>query len=198
MTIKNDLNEVIGKRIKYIRKIKNKTLQQVSDESGLSVGYLSNLERGVNSPTIDQLQNICSNLEVNITNILSGEQTKPRSVIKAGERKLLYIEENGLVKYELLAEGENGLVEDGLLAKGGNDIEGICITIEEGVDYEKKNWGHVYNEIGIVIGGRMCVEMVDTEYILEEGDSIYIKKNTLHTFKNASKGECVSYWFYIK
>lgn len=185
MTIINDLNKDIGRRIKYIRKMKNKTLRQVSDESGLSVGYLSNLERGINSPTIDQLQKICSNLAVNITNILSSEQMNTGCVIKAGERKLLYLEENDLVKYQLLVEGEN-------------DIEGICITIKDGVDYEKASWGHGYDEIGIVITGKLCIEMMDAEYILEAGDSIYIKKNILHTFRNAGKDECVSHWFYIK
>lgn len=184
MASNNDLNVMIGQRIKYIRKKKKKTLRQVSTETGLSVGYLSNLERSVISPTIDQLQKICSTLEVNITNILSGEQTSKSPVIKAGERKLFYTEEDR-VKYELLAEGEN-------------DLEGICITLAEGVDYEKMSWGHGYDEIGIVIEGKMSIEMLDAEYILEKGDSFYIKKNTLHTFKNVGKGICVSCWFYIK
>ena len=184
MADKNNLNVMIGQRIKYIRKKKKLTLRQVSSEIGLSVGYLSNLERSVISPTIDQLQKICSMLEVNITDILANEQLDTSPLIKADERKLLF-SENERVKYELLAEGEN-------------DLEGICITMEKDVDYEKMNWGHGYDEIGIVVEGKLVIEMLEAEYLLEKGDSFYIKKNTLHTFKNVGKEVCISYWFYIK
>lgn len=36
----------------------------------------------------------------------------------------------------------------------------------------------------------------ETVYFLEEGDSIYIKANTEHSFKNLSANPCISYWTY--
>lgn len=52
------MNCNVGHRIKEIRKQQSMTLQQLSAVSGLSSGYLSNLERNVISPTIYQLQKV--------------------------------------------------------------------------------------------------------------------------------------------
>lgn len=183
MALEQQLNDVIGKRIKYIRKSEKKTLKDLSAESGLSIGYLSNLERNVISPTIDQLQKICAALEINITTVLNMQDEKSSPLIKANNRKIFYEDEKCV--YELLSDGEN-------------EMEGISITMKEGADYERSSWGHNYDELGIVIKGKLSVMLLDAEYVLNPGDSIYIKKHTLHTFKNIGKGECINYWFYKK
>ncbi|QIQ20431.1 helix-turn-helix domain-containing protein [Zophobihabitans entericus] len=174
----------VGLRIKEIRKQQNKTLQQLSAASGLSSGYLSNLERNVISPTIYQLQKVCFALNVNITDILAAHDSTVSPVIRAGEREVFF-SEAGKVKYEMLNSGEN-------------DIEGICITVEKGINYERTSWGHDYDELAIITQGSLCIEMLDQEFIINAGDTIYIKKNTLHTFKNVGDSTCISYWFYKK
>ncbi len=180
-----NLNSLIGKQVKYIRKKEKKTLKILSAETGLSVGYLSNLERNIISPTIDQLQKICAALNVNITNIMNENVISENPVIRSNERPLVFNNDEP-AKYELLSQGKT------------NDIEGICITMQVGADYEKTSWGHSYDELGFVVKGTLSVELLDAEYILKPGDSIYIKKNSLHTFRNAGKCECISCWFYSK
>ncbi|MBA7934812.1 helix-turn-helix transcriptional regulator [Klebsiella sp. RHBSTW-00215] len=174
----------VGQRIKEIRKQQSKTLQQLSAESGLSSGYLSNLERNVISPTIYQLQKVCFALNVNITDVLTVHDTPVSPVVRADERDVFFAEK-GKVKYEMLSPGEN-------------DIEAICITVEKGITYERTSWGHDYDEIAIITQGSLCIEMLDQEFVINAGDTIYIKKNTLHTFKNIGDSTCVSYWFYKK
>ena len=61
----------IGNRIKYLRKKRNLTLQQLTEITGLSTGYLSNLERNLTSPTLINLQQICEALSINITDLLN-------------------------------------------------------------------------------------------------------------------------------
>lgn len=174
----------VGQKIKEIRKQQNMTLQQLSTASGLSSAYLSNLERNVISPTIFQLQKVCFSLNVNITDVLTTHDDNVNPVVRADEREIFF-SEKGKVKYEMLNSGEN-------------DIEGICITVEKGINYERTSWGHDYDEIAIITQGSLCVEMSGNEYIVSAGDTIYIKKNTLHTFKNVGDMTCISYWFYKK
>ena len=45
----------VGKRIKSIRKRKNLTLQEVSENSGMSASAISAIERNVSSPTVNTL-----------------------------------------------------------------------------------------------------------------------------------------------
>lgn len=178
------LNCDVGQKIKEIRKLKGMTLQQLSTASGLSSAYLSNLERNVISPTIVQLQKVCSSLNVNITDVLTTHDENKSPVVKANERDVFF-SEKGKVKYEMLNNGEN-------------DIEGICITVEKGINYERTSWGHDYDEIAVITQGSLCIEMSGKEYIINPGDTIYIPKNTLHTFKNVGDSTCISYWFYKK
>ncbi|WP_176461691.1 helix-turn-helix domain-containing protein [Anaeromicrobium sediminis] len=169
----------VGGRIKYIRKERGLTLQQLSESSGLSIGYLSNLERDINSPTLDHLQRICEVLDINIIELLE-KSSEGKMHLKEHERRVIY-EKKGSIKYELITEGER-------------DIEGICIKMKAGVDYENVSWGHTCDELGIIIKGTMEIRTMDCKYILEEGDTFYLNAKTRHTFRNIGEGECVSYW----
>ena len=50
-----DHNVTIGAKVKAFRTAKKYTLKQLSEESGLSIGFLSQLERGLSSIAIDSL-----------------------------------------------------------------------------------------------------------------------------------------------
>ena len=63
----------LGEKIKTIRKNKDYTLKQLSEITGLSIGFLSNIERDLNSPSINNLQQICSALGINLMEILDEE-----------------------------------------------------------------------------------------------------------------------------
>lgn len=172
----------IGDRVKDIRKQKGLTLQQLSEKSGLSIGYLSNLERNVNSPTIEYLQRICEVLNINIIDILE-KSSENKLYVKKDERRVIY-EKEGKVKYELITEGEK-------------NIKGICLTIAEGVDYKSISWGHNSDELGVITKGTIEIETMDNKYVLEEGDSFYLYANNMHTYRNIGKGDCISYWISI-
>ena len=73
-------NITIGSKIKTLRIRKKYTLKQLSAESGLSTGFLSQLERGVSSIAIDSLAKIAEILGVSLSSfffrcpVLSGRQ----------------------------------------------------------------------------------------------------------------------------
>lgn len=170
----------IGYNIKKIRNLKNITLQEVSKKSGLSPGYLSKLERNLNSPTIINLQKICKALDINMTDLIS-ELEEDKICVKKDDRRVIFETETH-IKYELTSEGDRNL-------------RGVSMIVD---DNSKENLSFMHNtdEFGIIIKG--CLEMTveGIQYILEEGDSIYIKANTEHSFRKLCSGECVSYWTY--
>lgn len=59
-----DPNQTIGARIKALRTEKRYTLKALSDLTGLSVGFLSQIERGISSIAVDSLSRIAECLEV--------------------------------------------------------------------------------------------------------------------------------------
>ena len=57
------------------------------------------------------------------------------------------------------------------------------------------SWGlHPYAEVGVVLEGKMEVNLDGTVYLLGPGDSIYIKPNLYHTMRNAGDTPCRSFW----
>lgn len=68
------MNQEIGKRVAYFRKVKNMTLKDLSERSGISKGYLSQLENGlVRNPSLDTLQRLAGALGVHLLEILGVE-----------------------------------------------------------------------------------------------------------------------------
>lgn len=75
------MDDKLGKEFKRIRKSKKLTLREVSERSGLSVSFLSQVERGISSVTFTSLRKIAEALDVNI-NIFFEEEEKALSIKK--------------------------------------------------------------------------------------------------------------------
>ena len=61
----------IGLQIKTIRTRNNMTLKQLSEQTDLSIGFLSQLERGMSSVAIDSLEKIAEALDVPLTSFFN-------------------------------------------------------------------------------------------------------------------------------
>lgn len=174
----------LGEKIKYYRKDKGLTLKELSQITGLSVGFISNIERNQNSPSVSNLQQICTALNINLMEIIQdGAEKSP--VLKKVERKEIFSSKSEHTKIELLT-------------KGTNSLNGIAITIDGNSDYSDLSWGHNYDEIGVVVRGTLEIELEDKIYFLEEGDSIYLEKFTPHRYRNPNEDKNVTFWFSVK
>lgn len=67
--------EGLGTRIRARRTALGLTLAQVAETSGLSLPYVSNLERGRGNPTLEALRSLASALGQSITDLLGEEES---------------------------------------------------------------------------------------------------------------------------
>jgi transcriptional regulator with XRE-family HTH domain len=82
------LREVIGDVLRQARLSQGRTLREVSDDARVSLGYLSEVERGRKEASSELLSAICGALEVPLSRVLSDagetmerhEQDAPRTV----------------------------------------------------------------------------------------------------------------------
>lgn len=170
----------IGSSIRRMRKAQHMTLQQLAEASQLSVGYLSNVERNVTSPTLINLQKICEVLKTSLADLLERNE-REKVVIRREEREITVDEVNN-TRIETLEFGR----EYGSY---------MFMTIEPGSSFEGTVWSHECHETGVIVSGAMRVEMEGVSYDLKEGDAILIKSHTAHCCYNISKTEpVVSYW----
>jgi transcriptional regulator with XRE-family HTH domain len=85
------LREVIGDVLRRARLSQGRTLREVSDDARVSLGYLSEVERGRKEASSELLGAICGALEVPLSRVLSDagesmhrrEQEAPRHVATA-------------------------------------------------------------------------------------------------------------------
>ena len=65
----------VGRRIKRLRQAQNITVQELTKRSGVSAGYLSEVERGLSAVSVDKLMQIAEGLGVGVDTLL-GETTE--------------------------------------------------------------------------------------------------------------------------
>ncbi len=175
----------IGKRLKEIRKSKGLTLFELSNLSGLSVSFLSNVEREANSPTLDNISKLCTSLNIDIAEFLSPSNQKIRKLhTKRNEFEELFDLKSG-IKYELAF-------------CGNKTYKCVCITIDENCDRTEFCVGIPEDNFIFITKGIMEIEIGGEKHILQEHDIMFIPSRIEHTYKKLCEGECVSYWFAIQ
>lgn len=95
----------LGEKIKYYRKRKGLTIKELSELTDLSIGFISNLERDLNSPSVSNLQQICEVLDINLMEILNSNNDKQYIVLK-NNRKEIFSTEDNKIKFEMLTSVE--------------------------------------------------------------------------------------------
>jgi transcriptional regulator with XRE-family HTH domain len=85
------VREVIGEVLRRARTAQGRTLREVSDSARVSLGYLSEVERGRKEPSSELLTAICDALEVPLSTVLTdaGERM-------ASEERAAHSEPNGV------------------------------------------------------------------------------------------------------
>jgi transcriptional regulator with XRE-family HTH domain len=69
------LREKFGDRIRFLRGKRGLTQEQLAERAGISVDFLSLIERGRNSPSFENLEELASALGVSVAQLFSFEES---------------------------------------------------------------------------------------------------------------------------
>jgi len=167
-----------GARFRRLRQRRGLSLAQVAKATGVSVGFLSALERGQMSASIATLRRIARYYRTNILSFFEPARDNSR-LVRPAERKIL--ETTKGVRMELLAWG-NTAMEPHLfrIKPGGNSGE---------------SYTHEGEEFLHVLQGQFEIWLNQNEhYLLQTGDSLYFQSSTPHRWKNPGKTESLLLW----
>ncbi|MCK1623378.1 cupin domain-containing protein [Bradyrhizobium sp. 160] len=178
-----DPEAAVGGQIRELRKIKKLTLTQLAQAAGISVGYLSQIERNQSKLPIGILKKLSDVLGVHMNWFFNGNlQAAPdeRDVIvrKAHRRRLTF---TGL-----------GIAEELLSPNLAGPLELLLSTIEPGAD--SGEYSHDGNEAGILIAGRLDLWVDGKRFQLEEGDSFSFSSTSQHRCANPGKVPAKVVW----
>ncbi len=179
-----DSGSFLGSRIRELRKARDQTLQKVAEASGLSIGYLSQIERKLATPSIKALHDIAQVLGVNISWFFPESETgtagERRYIVRSERRRTLNL---GL-----------GITDQLLCPTLSGELELICSTFEPGASSGEEPYAHRGEEAGIVISGELDLWIDNEKFHLVKGDSFNFPSTTYHRYQNPGESETVVIW----
>jgi DNA-binding transcriptional MerR regulator/mannose-6-phosphate isomerase-like protein (cupin superfamily) len=168
----------VGPRLRRMRLRNGYSLSKVARATGVSVGFLSALERTQMTASVATLRRIARFYRVNILALFDPSNSNPGRV-RPADRKVL--DAGPGVRMELLAWG-NTLMEPHLFRVAPSSGSG-------------ESYAHDGEEFLYILKGALEISLADGErQLLQEGDSFYFESNNAHRWKNPGKKETLVLW----
>jgi len=168
-----DPEAAIGGQLRELRQVKNLTLKEVAEMAGISVGYLSQLERNRSRLPIGVLKRISDALGVHMNWFFQqrseGDASERDIVVRANNRRRMSFTGLGISE-ELLSPNLSG------------PLELLISTIAPGADSE--DYSHDGAESGLVLSGVLELWVSGRYFKLGEGDSFAFKSTEVHRCAN--------------
>jgi len=167
----------IARRLRQLRSRRGKSLAEVAANVGISVGFLSAIERSQMSASVGTLRRLARYYKTNILDFFDPADGNGR-VVRPTTRKVL--EAGPGVRMELLAWG-NTVMEPHLFRIAPNADSGESYT-------------HEGEEFLLVMRGALKIALACEEFHLKAGDSFYFESATPHRWKNPGRSETWVLW----
>ena len=174
----------IGPRIRELREASGMSLRGLARASGLSVGFLSQVERGISSIALTSLRAVADALGHPMSELFEAEsEASPDddsivfTLMRGSERKRSLI--SGGRHYEMLSARVPGLI-----------LEPMLVYIEPG-GIQEPAVSHAGEEFAYVLSGQLVYQVAGEDHLLEPGDSLYLRSNTPHAMRNEGTETCV-------
>lgn len=177
--------QALGEVIRGLRQARGLSLRDLSKRSGLSVSFLSLVERGLSSPALTSLSSLAKALDTGIAAFFEqqpgGDVGTGPHMSHAGEDAHLTIASSGRT-YQLLSGRSSSLT-----------LEPLFVTIPPGQALEEP-YSHEGEEFAYMLSGTLLYRIDGREYRLHPGDSIHFKSTVPHAIYNDSDGEVEAIW----
>jgi len=167
----------LGSRLRQLRTKRGLSLARVASAAGISVGFLSALERSHMSASVGTLRRLARYYRTKILDFFDPPKLNSR-LVRPSQRKVL--EAGPGVRMELLAGG-NAVMEPHLFRIKPRAGSG-------------ESYAHEGEEFLFVLRGELKIALAGEEYHLKRGDSFYFESSTPHRWKNPGSSETWLLW----
>lgn len=172
----------LGLDVRGLRKSRGLTLNELALRISRSVGFLSQVERGLSSPSIDDLRAIAEALDVPTSWFFAhdSQNDDERGVIVRADTR------------RALGTAESGIVEELLSPDLGGAFEMFRSVFQPGAEMKDPIFRET-EEAGIVVSGTFEIWIEGRHYTLEAGDSFRFDHKP-YRWKNSGSEPAVVIW----
>jgi transcriptional regulator with XRE-family HTH domain len=173
----------IGTEIKHLRRSRGLKLTELAARIGRSVGFMSQVERGLSRPSLKDLYAISVHLGVQVSWFLDESTPAPDRergvIVRAGARR----------SYE-----QGGVSTQSLSPQLGEEIEMMISTLRPGSTTGERPAAHRGREAGMILRGTLELTVAGETFLLEEGDSYTYLTTETHSSRNTGDTDAVVLW----
>jgi DNA-binding transcriptional MerR regulator/mannose-6-phosphate isomerase-like protein (cupin superfamily) len=156
---------VPGERLRRLRVKAHKTLKEVSEATGLSISFISALERGGSGASVASLRLLAGAYGVNMREVFGADLEQGSPLVRGEDRPVMQWD-NG-VRFEEMASGEKVMDPSFIRVPPGAGSEGF--------------YSHNGEEFIYVVSGILFVELKDQDtFQVAPGDTLYFPSTTPH------------------
>lgn len=173
-------DQAIGQRIRALRRERSLSLMELAALTGYSVGYLSQIERGLSSPSLRTMVTLGETFSVGLSGLFSSGATTPDGdsgdvVVRLADRGRMDLWRTGMDK-EILTRPDKAF-----------GIAMYLMKLAPGGFSGEKFVSHAGEEAGLVIEGELELQVDDKVWQLHEGDSFQFLSIRPHRYRNPSQ-----------
>ena len=165
----------LGARIRARRLARHETLRELAAEAAVTESFLSQVERGVASPSIASVQRIARALDTSIAELFAADEGAG-TVVRVDDRRKIVYQGLGAVD-EFLTRGTDGR------------LQVIYTTIQPGGGTGDEAYTHDSDEeVVVVLEGSLDLWVGAEHYRLETGDAVTHSSRVAHRNTNPGPG----------
>ncbi len=176
-------SHTLGADIRALRKARGLTLADLADQLGRSVGWLSQVERDMSDPGVDDLRDLAKALDISVSSLFASGPAAVEDagvVVRSGSRRPI-------------GNRENGLMEELLSPDLTDDFEVVHSTFAPGARLASPAQRPT-QEVGYIVSGTLRVWIGQRSYVVNQGDSFRIRGEE-YSWENPSETTpCVAIW----
>ena len=171
----------VGERLRALHRSRRATLRTVAERSGLSESFLSQVERGRSSASIESLRRVADALGVSMADLFEPDGLPGPRVLRRDERPALSF---GVLGKKLL-----------LTPRPLHHLEVFAGELEVGGSTGAEPYAHGDSEeLFVVLSGTVQLELGGELFELEPGDSIDYRSSTPHRVVNTGQERAEVLW----
>lgn len=172
----------LGSDLRALRKARGLTLTELAVRVGRSVGWLSQVERGLSEPAIADLRRLAGAFDVPISFFFANDDAPEQErgyIVRADSRRTL-------------GDPAEGLTEQLLSPDLGGEFEMLRSVFAPGAELAEAQTRDT-EEAGYVVSGLFDLWIGEQLFHLHPGDSFRINRRP-HRWRNPGKVEAVVIW----
>jgi transcriptional regulator with XRE-family HTH domain len=169
----------LAQRLRDRRRDLKLTLREVADAAGLSVGFISQIERGITVPSLSSLVSVSRVLGTEVSEFLA--QPKGDKPLTRHDARQVYAVSGNSLSYERISS-----------SFPGNILRSVIIHEPPG--HRSEPIAHDGEEMMFVLEGSITVEIDGERTVLDAGDSIHFPSTKTHSTWNHSDSPATILW----